>query len=171
MQEYGNFYSKEDLGWNYPPTNYEVMRFIGLAQQKFPTDRESQRNWLEEKIKTYFWPTDITDVNVLSFAGLLDRQESIMINKEIFSKYHIDISNNCYVDIKAFYEEGHIWFYWWDLYLNDKRSSAIEFFPWRDDPVSYVLFATNENQTPLLCMKTFVDAKIRKYNTPNLTSL
>lgn len=167
MQEYGNYYSKEDIGWVYPSENYEVLSLIRTAQQKFPTDRMQQRNWVEERIKSYFWPDEESPLELLEYAGLADKTKSAMKSRGVYSENVISISSSCRVVVKAFYEDTHMWFYWWDRYLNGKISSAIEFFPWNDHPASYVLFATDAQQSPLLCTKPFVDAQVRKYTRPN----
>lgn len=163
MKEYGNFYTREDIGWAYPSENYQIMRFIKTVQQEFPNERMKQRNWLEERIKPLFWPTDITDERILKRAGLTKRTETEMTSRGVYSKHVVYVSSDCQVEVKAFFD-NHMWFYWWDRFFKGSLSSSIEFFPWLDHPASYILFATDAKQSPLLCTPLFVDAKIRKYN-------
>lgn len=164
MREYGNFYAREDLGVLLAPAleNFNVVRFIKTALSKFPNDSLRQRNWLENVFRTHYWPVSGKS-DFLDLAGLSDRTEEKLVAKGVYSKQVLDISSNNRIEVRAFYEEDNQrWFYWWDLSIESKFvKSALEFFPWNNHPASYVLFASDATQTPLMCTEQF--KTIRKY--------
>lgn len=158
MKEYGNYYAREDLGVLLASAleDFNVMRHIKTAQVKFPSDRQCQRNWLEDIFRANYWPVSANS-DCLELAGLTNRTEKELVSNGVYSNQVIDISSNSWVEIKAFYEEDNQrWFYWWDLFRDKKLiKSALEFFPWNNHPASYVLFAVDPCQTPLMCTEIF----------------
>lgn len=160
--EYGNIYSIGRIGLSYPPEYNQVIRFIKNARLLYPIDRMKQRKWLEERIRISYWPyqDERLACNRIKFGS--NRTESVMVSKGVYAKTIVTISNCCRVEVKAFPDSHGRWFYWWDRYLNDNIASGIEIFPWVDARDTYVLFATDSRQPPLLCTGPFLNANIRK---------
>ena len=157
MHEYGNFYDREDtyfLGSDIL-RSYELQHVINEARTRYPDNFEKQKE-LVEKECSYYWPIEDRNIDVLKFAGLLERSQDYMVQNNLYKQFDIKLSPVTHCVVRAFYYQEKRWFYWWDLY-NDStiQKSGLEFFPWKDHPATYIIFATTLDQSPLICTEQF----------------
>lgn len=159
MQEYNNFYQREDisfLGCD-PLEHYDIQKLINNVRIKYPRDIEQQKEIILREC-TYYWPTEITNPEIIRVAGLQNRTKDAM--KDIYKEYRVNISPSIYCMVKAFYYQGKRWFYWWDMYKDSNLfKSGLEFFPWYNHPATYLIFATDPTQSPLICTEPFKHIK------------
>lgn len=159
MQEYNNFYSREDISFMGcdPLEHYGIQKRVNDARQHYPYDIEKQREIVENEC-SYDWPIEIIDPHIIKMAGLQNKTKEAM--KDIYKEYNVFLSSSKKCIVKAFYYQGKRWFYWWDMYEYSTRiRSGLEFFPWCDHAVSYLIFATDPNQSPLICSEPFKSIK------------
>lgn len=155
MKEYNNFYEREDIYFmaTDPLANYELQKIILRARDLFPMDTQKQKEMVKREC-AYYWPTEIADPEIIRRAGLQERTKEAM--KNVYKEFRIRPSHSISVLVKAFYYQDKKWFYWWDMYKNSQLTgSGLEFFLWLGHPASYLIFATEQNQSPLLYGESF----------------
>lgn len=168
MREYSNYYDREWIslnGWDLLE-NYEIQRVINDARNDYPQDIKKQCE-IVKRTCHYYWPPENIDdfsIEIRKRAGLpLDANQNIMKDESgevTYQKFLVNLSQVS-VEVKAFYYEDKRWFYWWDMYKGAiKIKSGLEFFPYRDHPASYLIFATDETQSPILCTKDFKNIRL-----------
>lgn len=159
MQEYNNFYQREDicfLGCD-PLEHYDIQKLIINARIKYPHDIEKQKEIIVKEC-SYYWPIEISDYDILKRAGLLNRTKEAM--KDTYAEYCVNLSPSVHCVVKAFYYQEKRWLYWWDMYKDSNLfKSGLEFFPWHNHPATYLIFATDLNQSPLICTEPFKNIK------------
>lgn len=127
MKEYNNYYAKEDIGLAYLRIDSEVLHQIDKTKKDY------------------------------SSGTLKTRKDVISRYCHSFSNDTVAVSGKCFVKVETLYDEwDKIWLYWWDMFIdNELKKSGLEYFPWHDNGASYLLFATDENQVPLMCTPQF----------------
>lgn len=70
-------------------------------------------------------------------------------NSQTFTKWICNGAKK--LQILAFVYNGRD-YYWWDLNSSDGHfeASGLEFYPFFDDPVSFIIFSTREGQSPFI---------------------
>lgn len=155
MKEYGNFYDRDDLaiGALDPLYSCELQRMITYVKDKFPLDVEKQKEVVMREC-SHYWPMDLKNVSKEQkiLWGWKDKEDM----KDVYKEYIIEVSSNMTCVVKAFKYQGKKWFYWWDIYQNSQLiKSGLEFFPWYNHPASYIIFATELTQAPLMYTEQF----------------
>ena len=153
--EYGNFYEREDIffmGLD-PLMNYSLQAVITRARENYPTNPLLQKE-LVQKECSYYWPTEIDGPEIIEYAGLQKYTKNAM--RDVYKEHNIQVAPNINCLVKVFYYQEKKWFYWWDMYKNSQLiKTGLEFFPWCDHPASYIIFATDPTQSPLMCTEPF----------------
>ena len=153
--EYGNFYEREDIffmGLD-PLMNYPLQAVITRARENYPTNPLRQKELVQEEC-SYYWPTEIDDPEIIEYVGLQEYTKAAM--RGVYKEYNIQVAPNINCLVKVFYYREKKWFYWWDMYKNSQLiKTGLEFFPWFDHPASYIIFATDPTQSPLMCTEPF----------------
>lgn len=153
--EYGNFYEREDIFFMGvdPLMNYSLQAVITRARENYPTNPLRQKE-LVQKECSYYWPTEIDDPEIIEYAGLQKYTKNAM--RDVYKEHNIQVAPNINCLVKVFYYQKKRWFYWWDMYKNSQLiKTGLEFFPWCDHPASYIIFATDPTQSPLMCTEPF----------------
>lgn len=153
--EYGNFYEREDIFFMGvdPLMNYSLQAVITRARENYPTNPLRQKELVQEEC-SYYWPTEIDDPEIIKKAGLQKYTKYAM--RDVYKEHNIQVAPNINCLVKAFYYQEKKWFYWWDMYKNSQLiKTGLEFFPWCDNPASYIIFATDPTQSPLMCTEPF----------------
>lgn len=153
--EYGNFYEREDIffmGLD-PLRNYSLQAVITRARESYPTNPLRQKELVQQEC-SYYWPTEIDDPKIIEYAGLQKYTKNAM--RDVYKEHNIQVAPNINCLVKVFYYQEKKWFYWWDMYKNSQLiKTGLEFFPWCDHPASYIIFATDPTQSPLMCTESF----------------
>lgn len=153
--EYGNFYEREDIffmGLD-PLKNYTIQEVIKRAIKNFPNDPLQQKELIQKECSLY-WPIEIDDPEIIEYVGLQEYTKDAM--KDVYKEYNVQVVPDIHCIVRAFYYQEKKWFYWWDMYKNSQLfKTGLEFFPWRDHPASYIIFATDPTQPPLMCTESF----------------
>lgn len=155
MQEYKNIFQREDIYFlgHDPLEHYRIQKRIIHAKEKYPHNTEKQREIVVGECTNY-WPIEISDPVVIDYAGLQDCTKDAL--KDVYKEFYINILPSIDCIVKAFHYQGKIWLYWWDMYKNSALfKSGLEFFPWHGYPISYLIFATDFNQSPLMYTEPF----------------
>lgn len=159
MKEYENFYEREDIAFIGldPLRNYNLQTIITRAREYFPDNIQKQTEIVKDECSKY-WPVEVrhpeVSIEIIRRAGLINQTKERM--KDKYKEYKIALDNRIHIAVKAFYYQEKKWFYWWDMYKNDMIiKSGLEFFPWCDHPVSYLIFATEPTQSPLMFTEQF----------------
>ena len=160
MKEYENFYEREDIAFRGldPLRNYTLQTSITRARESFPDNIQKQTEIVKHECSTY-WPFEIrypnASVEQIRRARLFNYNTKEKMS-DVYKEFNITLGNSTHVEVKAFYYQEKKWFYWWDMYKNDMIiKSGLEFFPWCDHPASYLIFATEPTQSPLMCTEPF----------------
>lgn len=138
-KEYNNYYYREDIAFNGldPLRNYDLQRMIDDSNKFYPNDINKQREYVMSECSSFWNETNGYEEN------------------------RIDLSNYTHVIVKSFYYQNRRWFYWWDMYVNGQLfKTGLEFFPTAGHICSYLIFATSNDQSPLMMGKEFI--KLRK---------
>lgn len=138
-KEYNNYYCREDIAFNGldPLRNYDLQKKIDDSNIFYPNDINEQREYVMSECRLFWNETN----------G--------------YEEKRIVLSNYTHVIVKSFYYQNKRWFYWWDMYVNGQLSkTGLEFFPTAGHSCSYLIFATSNDQSPLMMGKEFI--KLRK---------
>ena len=153
MKEYNNFYDREDVPLHW----YSLVELCDTIQREYPDNIQEQKISVLKECNKY-WPLEVRCPNRKDIA--LKGGSTKVSMKDVYKEYTIELSSNTTCIVKAFKYQKKRWYYWWDLYVNEELSkSGLEIFPWFDHPASYIIFATEPTQSPLMCTEPFRDIR------------
>lgn len=152
--EYGNYYERAEVFRGYDfLANYDIQREITRAKSDFPDNFQKQRDLVRREC-SHDWPVGIDDPALIRRAGLQNRTKDAM--RDVYKEYNVQLAPDMGCLVRAFYYQDKRWFYWWDMYQNYQLiRTGLEFFPFDDHPASYIFFATDPKQSPLMCTAPF----------------
>lgn len=149
MKEYNNFYEREDVPLHW----FTLQETCDSIKREYPDNVQEQKTVLLKECSKY-WPLEVRfpDRRDIALKGGSTRESM----KEVYKEFLIKLSSDRSCSIKAFKYQKKKWYYWWDMYQDSQLiRSGLEIFPWYNSPASYLIFATEQDQSPLLCGESF----------------